>query len=166
MGILLPSLHIVKCRLDRERDDGNLQHVIPLVEALLKGLNTRFNHFYANMDVLMATAIHPHYTPVVLKKIAHDSAAAVKEKLVNELKTAIMSAGCAEPEEQQPAPSEARSEELSKDTDFLGLLEDDAHGSRGELGEVLSKICMNGSGRKIRLHSARSCSSRNTGRRG
>jgi hypothetical protein len=138
MGILLPSLHIVKCRLERERDSGNLQHAIPLVEALLKGLNTRFNHFYEDRDVLMATALHPHYTPVVLKKIAPDSVAAVKEKIVNELKTAIMSA---ELDEQQPAPSEARSEELSEDTDFLDLLlDDDAHGSRGELGEVLSKI--------------------------
>ena len=55
--------------------------------------------------------------------------AAVKEKLVNELKTAIMSADCA-----AALPSEARSEELSEDTDFLGLLDDDAHESRGELG--------------------------------
>ena len=134
------SLHIVKYHLDRERDDGNLQHAIPLVEALLNGLITKFNHFYADMDVLMATALHPHYTPVVLKKIAPDSVAAVKEKLVNELKTAIMSADCVEPDEQQPAPSEARSEELSEDIDFLGLLDDDAYESRGELGEILSKI--------------------------
>ena len=139
MGILLPSLYIVKCRLDRERDSGNIQHAIPLVEALLKGLNTRLNHFYTDMDVLMATALHPHYTPVVLKKVAPNSVAAVKEKLVNKLKAAIMSADCAEPDEQQPAPSEARSEELSEDTDFLWLLDDDAHGSRRELGEVLSK---------------------------
>ena len=140
MGILLLSLHIVKCRLDMERDSGNLQHAIPLGEALLKGLNTRYNHFYTDMDVLMATALHPHYTPVVLKKIAPDSVVAVKEKLVHELKTDIMSADCAEPGEQQPAPPEARSEELSEDTDFLELHNDDAHESRGELGEVLSKI--------------------------
>ena len=56
------------------------------------------------MDVLMATALHPHYTPAVLKKITPDSVAAVKEKLVNELKTAIMSADCAEPDEQRPDP--------------------------------------------------------------
>ena len=80
------------------------------------------------MDVLMATALHSRYTPIVLKKIAPDSVAAVKEKLVNELKTAIMSADCAE------------SEELSEGTDFLELLDDDAHESLGELGEVLSKI--------------------------
>ena len=55
------------------------------------------------MDVLMATALHLHNTPVVLKKIAHDSVAAVKEKLVNELKTAIMSVYCTEPGEQQRA---------------------------------------------------------------
>ena len=44
------------------------------------------------------------------------------------------------PDKHQPAPPEARSEELSEDTNFLGLLDDDAHGSQGELGEVLSKI--------------------------
>ena len=55
------------------------------------------------MDVIMATALHPHYTPAVLKKIAPDSVAAVKQKIVNELKTAIMSADCAEPDGQQPA---------------------------------------------------------------
>ena len=52
----------------------------------------------------MATALYPQYTPVVLKKIAPDNVAAVKEKLVNELKTAIMSADCADLNEQQPAP--------------------------------------------------------------
>ena len=88
----------------------------------------------------MATALHPHYTPVVLKKIAHDSVAAVKENLVNELKTAIMSADCTQPDEQKTAPSEARSKELSEDTDFLGLLDVDAHGSREELGEVFFEI--------------------------
>ena len=51
-----------------------------------------------------------------------------------------MSADCAELDEYQLAPSEGRSEELSEDTDLLELLDDDAHGSRGELGEVLSKI--------------------------
>ena len=88
MSILLPCFHIVKCYLGRERDSGNLQHAIPLMEALLKGLNTRFNHLYADMDVLMAIALHSHYTPVVLKKTSPDSVTAVKEKLVNELKTA------------------------------------------------------------------------------
>ena len=72
MGILLPSLHIVKCRLNRDRDSGNFQHAIPLVEALLIE-----HHFYADMDVLMASAFHPHYTSVALKKIAPDSVAAV-----------------------------------------------------------------------------------------
>ena len=157
MGILLPSLHIVKCSL--ERDSGNLQYdAIPLVEALLKGLNTRFNHFYAYIDV-MATALHLHCTPVVLKKIAPDSVATVKEKLVNDLKTVIMSADWAEPDEQQPAPSEARSEELSEDADFLGLL-----GGSWVRSSPIS--WMNGSERKTRLHSARSCSPRNTDRRG
>ena len=92
------------------------------------------------MDVLMTTALHPHYTPVFLKKVAPDSVESVKEKLVNELKTAIMSADCAEPGEQQPAPSEARSEELSEDTDFLGLLDENVHENRGELSKILSKI--------------------------
>ena len=50
--------------------------------------------------------------------------AAVKGKLVNEMKTAIISADCTEPDEQQPAPSDARFEELSEDIDFLGLLEE------------------------------------------
>ena len=90
IGILLPSLYIVKCRLDRERDSGNLQHAIHLVKFLFKGLNARFNHFFTDMDALMATALHPHYTLVVLKNIAPDNVATVKEKHENELKTAIM----------------------------------------------------------------------------
>ena len=53
MGIMLPSPHIVKCRLDRERDSCNLQHAIPLMKVMLKELNTKFYHFYADMDVLM-----------------------------------------------------------------------------------------------------------------
>ena len=120
-------------------DSGTRTHqilfafILRSVVALLKGLNTRFNHFYADTDVNYGHCPPPS---VVLKKIAPDRVAAVKEKLVNELKTAIMSADCAEPDEQQPAPSEAKSEELFEDTDFLGLLDDDAHGSRGELGEV------------------------------
>ena len=44
----------------------------------------------------MATALHPHYTPVVLKNIAPGSVAAVRGALVNVLMTAIMSADCAE----------------------------------------------------------------------
>ena len=166
MGILLPSLYIVKCRLDRERDSVNLQHAIPPVEALLKRLNTKFINFYAYMDVLMATPLHPHYTSVVLKKIAPDSMAAVKEKLVNELKTAIVFADCAEPDEQQPAPSEARSEDFLRTQIPWGFLTTTLTEIGGSLARSSPRSWMNDSVRKTRLHSARSCSPRNTGRRG
>jgi hypothetical protein len=91
MGILLPNLHIMRTLLERQRDSGNLQYAKSLVEALLRGFEKRFGHLYDDMDIVMATALHPHYTPAILRKVAPDSVPAVKTRIVMELKTLMKS---------------------------------------------------------------------------
>lgn len=137
MGILLPSLHIMRSLLERQRDSVNLQYATPLVEALLKGFDTRFCHLYENKEVLMATAIHPHYTPAVLRKIAPAMVATIKDRLIRELNNSIKS----KVEEEQTGRTAPLYRDLYEDSDVLHLLLDDDTPERRqeELAEVLTK---------------------------
>ena len=103
MGSLLPTLHAMKIRLEELRTGGGLlQYAQPLVVALLQAYEARFGHLYEDMNVLLASALHPHYTPVVLSVLAPAGIDAIKQMLVTELKQIISS----EVEvEEQPGPS-------------------------------------------------------------
>ena len=70
--IILPTLHIMKTLLIRKRDQDALEYAKPLAEALLAAFEGRFGHLYQDENALIATAIHPHYTPAMLRVIASD----------------------------------------------------------------------------------------------
>lgn len=123
MGILLPHLHIMRSHLERQRDSGNLQHAKPLAEALIKGFDKRFCHLYKDEEVLMATAIQPHYTPAVLRKLAPDTVGAIKDRLIREL------INNAKNVTKQPGPTAPRHSDLSEDPDILDLLVDEEPGA-------------------------------------
>jgi hypothetical protein len=97
MGILLPNVHIMKTLLERLRDGNSLEYAQPLVEALLtqpsatKGFAARFGRLYEDQNILMATALHPHNTLVMLRKVVPDKVQEVKERIVRELEEMITS---------------------------------------------------------------------------
>eukprot|EP00096_Caligus_rogercresseyi_P013875 TRINITY_DN646_c0_g1_i10.p1 TRINITY_DN646_c0_g1~~TRINITY_DN646_c0_g1_i10.p1 ORF type:complete len:713 (-),score=162.64 TRINITY_DN646_c0_g1_i10:334-2472(-) len=92
MGMFLPSLFIMKLKLEKLQSDGNLSHAKPLVDALLdhngrQGFKARFGHLFEDDDLLMATALHPHYKLVAVKNMTKSRAQTdtIQRRLVEEL---------------------------------------------------------------------------------
>ncbi len=81
MGILVPNLHIMKTLLERQMESP-LEYAMPLAEALLSAYQRRFGHLYSQNNILMATALHPHYTPVVIGVVAPENLALIKNKII------------------------------------------------------------------------------------
>lgn len=71
MGCLLPQLRLLKDSLLRLSRDDTIRHAKNLVTYLLdqktgdrqgpRGFENRFGHLFKDMDLLMATAIHPNF---------------------------------------------------------------------------------------------------------
>jgi len=85
LGILLPTLHIMKQKLERIRDRRTLTFARPLVDALIRNYQKRFGHLYDDLGILMASATHPHYTPKVVDVLAPDRVLEVREKILRKL---------------------------------------------------------------------------------
>ena len=64
----------------------------------------------------MATSICPHYTPAVLRKLAHDTVRAIKDRLFSELVNNAKNVA------EQPGRTAPRCIDLSEDPDDLDLL--------------------------------------------
>lgn len=116
MSMLLSHLHIMKSHLERQWDSCNLQYAKILAEALIRGFHKRFRQMYKDKEVLMATAIHPHYKPAVLRKLAPDTVRAIKDRLISELINNAKNVA------EQPGHTAPRHSDLSEDPDVLDLL--------------------------------------------
>ena len=92
MGMLLPTLHIMKLKLEEIKTEGNLQFADKLVDSLLESFEKRFKHLYKDIRVLLAMSLHPHYSYKMLAScIAPDMSDIVRERLILEMKTMILS---------------------------------------------------------------------------
>ena len=87
MGCLLPALHHIRTSLERTPliyCPQLLHHAQPLVEALLRAYEQRFGHLYHDVGLLMATALHPHFTPAVLDEVAPEWKDSVKQRIIRD----------------------------------------------------------------------------------
>jgi hypothetical protein len=50
----------------------HLEFAMLLVEALLKAYQRKFGQVYSLTNILMATALHPDYTPAVMEVVARE----------------------------------------------------------------------------------------------
>ncbi|XP_051927040.1 uncharacterized protein LOC127604142 isoform X1 [Hippocampus zosterae] len=89
MGILLPTLLVLKRWLLQDQQRGELQYAQPLIQSLLRGFDKRFGVLFEDQDLLMASALHPSFTPTILARIAPNQANAIKDRIVRELKTMV-----------------------------------------------------------------------------
>ncbi|XP_019740446.1 ADP-ribosylarginine hydrolase isoform X2 [Hippocampus comes] len=106
MGILLPTLLVLKRWLLQHQQRGELQYAEPLVQALLRGFDKRFGFLFEDQDLLMACALHPSFTPAVLTRIVSSQADAIKGRILRELK-AMVRPGEEEQQEQQPIQAQS-----------------------------------------------------------
>ena len=68
MGILLPNLKLLQDQLESLRNDTSIVEGQQLINYLLENYDKpmlafkgRFSHLFHDMDLLMATALHPHF---------------------------------------------------------------------------------------------------------
>ncbi|XP_076057324.1 uncharacterized protein LOC143034865 [Oratosquilla oratoria] len=91
MGAFMPTLHMMRLHLENLKTDRNLQYAQPLVAALLgtegsgKGFYGRFAARLKEEDVLMATALHPHYTMSLVRHFSPNEAVDIKHRIVEEV---------------------------------------------------------------------------------
>ena len=83
------SLLMMRSFIERHAQNEDLQYAQPLAKALLKGYQKRFAHLFENNNLLMATALHPSFTPLLLNKIAPEKAEFIKARILRELKVLI-----------------------------------------------------------------------------
>uniref|UniRef100_A0A3Q2YRB0 HAT C-terminal dimerisation domain-containing protein n=1 Tax=Hippocampus comes TaxID=109280 RepID=A0A3Q2YRB0_HIPCM len=110
MGVLLPTLLVLKRWLLQHQQRGELQYAEPLVQSLLRGfekrcvwvfmdenivfanspsLMYRFGSLFEDQDLLMASALHPSFTPAFLARIVPEQADAIKDRILGELKALV-----------------------------------------------------------------------------
>uniref|UniRef100_A0A3Q2Z3R4 Uncharacterized LOC109529306 n=1 Tax=Hippocampus comes TaxID=109280 RepID=A0A3Q2Z3R4_HIPCM len=80
MGILLPTLLVLKRWLLQDQQRGELFTVLFIF---------RFGVLFEDQDLLMASALHPSFTPTILARIAPNQANAIKDRIVRELKAMV-----------------------------------------------------------------------------
>ncbi|XP_019748720.1 uncharacterized protein LOC109529736 isoform X1 [Hippocampus comes] len=89
MGVLLPTLLVLKRWLLQHQQRGELQYAEPLVQSLLRGFEKRFGSLFEDQDLLMASALHPSFTPAFLARIVPEQADAIKDRILGELKALV-----------------------------------------------------------------------------
>ena len=110
MGNFMPTLHMMRLHLENLKTQ-RLQYAQPLVAALLgiegsrKGFYGRFAARLKEKDILMATALHPHYTMSLVRHFSPDEAVNIKQCIVEEVAELV------DTEERQP---EERQEEADQ----------------------------------------------------
>jgi hypothetical protein len=115
MGALLPNLWLMKASLEEQSQNGDLVYARPLVQALLRCYEKRFGHLFEDGDLLMATALHPTFTPKALESIASDKVEEIRDRITRELRAVIkprekeqQQRQPGQPEVQEPEDMEAR----------------------------------------------------------
>ena len=99
MGNLLPTLYMLKQRLRDLKNRGHLSHAMPLLEALLRGFENRFQHLFEDHNLLMASATHPWFTTKLTVKLNPTDVEVIKSRVAWELKHSIST------EAEQPTPA-------------------------------------------------------------
>jgi len=59
MGILIPTIICLKKKLSEVRQSVKL--VVPVVDALLKGIDSRFDNLLQREDLILASIVHPQF---------------------------------------------------------------------------------------------------------
>lgn len=59
MGILLPTIICLKKKLSAIKQSA--KHVVPLIDALLQGIDDRFAHLLKREDLILASIVHPQF---------------------------------------------------------------------------------------------------------
>uniref|UniRef100_UPI00358E8F2E uncharacterized protein n=2 Tax=Myxine glutinosa TaxID=7769 RepID=UPI00358E8F2E len=133
MGCLLPHLQVLKDSLEALSIDGSIVHAQNLVASLLqqpscarkgtKGFDGRFSHLFVDMDLLMATALHPQHKLATVRAICrrqnNDAICdLVRDKLIRDLLALVLPDEHLDPAPQQgPQPG-------SSSTDYLFAMEE------------------------------------------
>lgn len=96
LGFLLPTLFVLRSRLEAMKSDS-LKYANPLLSSLLenpfseeenpKGFKARFSNLFNDMDLLIATAIHPFFKLPTVHLINPDKVDSVRARLLNEVRT-------------------------------------------------------------------------------
>jgi hypothetical protein len=92
MGILLPNLKLMKDKLTSLKTDTSIKEGQELVNFLLENPNNarvafkgRFEHLFQDEDLLMATALHPHFKLGVVGFINRALKEDIRMRVVNEV---------------------------------------------------------------------------------
>ncbi|KAG0718733.1 Zinc finger BED domain-containing protein 4 [Chionoecetes opilio] len=95
LGVLLPTLTLMRVALEQARGDQALTYAKPLVRALLrqegnKGrFNNRFSAMFKDLDLLMASALHPNYGMTTFNSVAPNMKEEIFQRIVKEMKALI-----------------------------------------------------------------------------
>ncbi|KAG0714401.1 hypothetical protein GWK47_014212 [Chionoecetes opilio] len=98
LGVLLPTLTLMRLALERmeeARGDQALTYAKPLVRALLRqegnkgGFNNRFSAMFKDLDLLMASALHPNYGMTTFNSVAPNMKEEIFQRIVKEMKALI-----------------------------------------------------------------------------
>jgi hypothetical protein len=96
MGILLPNLRLMQEELIGLKTDTSIKEGQALVNYLLVNpqnpkiaFRGRFEHMFQDEDLLMATALHPHFKLVVVGHICPDKKEVIRERVINEVRNKV-----------------------------------------------------------------------------
>lgn len=89
IGYLLPTLYVLKQKLKKMEDKGNLKHCEPLVKCLISSINKRFAEDFFDRDLRIAAISHPSFKlswvpddeKETLENIFRDAVSDLKESL-------------------------------------------------------------------------------------
>ena len=101
-GVLLPNFFLLKDNLvELQREVKKFNYAKNLVNYLLKqpkpnkgkekGFEPRFSRIFDDCDLLMATALHPHFKLGVVRRLNEGKYPAVKTRILEEIKCNIAS---------------------------------------------------------------------------
>ena len=85
MGNLLPHLMILRGQLVQAMGRTDLSYAKSLAKALVDGFAKRFDRLFEDEQLLLATAVHPHWGFVAIQTLNPDKVQSVKNLLVQEL---------------------------------------------------------------------------------
>jgi hypothetical protein len=96
MGILLPNLRLMQEQLTNLRTDTSIKEGQALVNYLLENphdaniaFSGRFEHMFQDEDLLMATALHPHFKLCIVGHISPGLKEVIRERVINEVMTQV-----------------------------------------------------------------------------
>jgi len=96
MGILLPNLRLMQEQLTSLRTDTSIKEGQALVNYLLENphdaniaFSGRFEHMFQDEDLLMATALHPHFKLDIVGYISPGLKEVIRERVINEVMTQV-----------------------------------------------------------------------------